>query len=30
VNEFEVIGTVIGVVWFAVIAIWGTTTGRGR
>lgn len=27
-NEFEIIGTVIGVVWFAFIAVWGVTSGR--
>ena len=29
-NEFEIIGTVIGIVWFALIGLWGVTSGRGR
>ncbi len=29
-SEFEVIATLIGVVWFSFIGLWGMRSGRGH
>jgi bacteriorhodopsin len=28
VNEFEIIATIVGVVWFGFIGVWGLTAGQ--